>query len=251
VRDTVQTKLYFDEAIAFYQMVIDRDKGTVNDLIRHAGRAMQLYSLVELSCKLVVDRYSRGDDFKEMNPSVTQMGMMFKLKAQTMPTLTELTPEEKEMWANLGLGDFFDCTRCLSFVVGLRYSQNDIRALLEWIGHAGEDGLLDRIAVLLGDKDRPVMAHSKFEPEFDPLIEVMDAPVEERPALLANYVNTWYKRMKRASWHNTHKGEAYCGYWCFEAALVAMLLDVDDSAIADHIHYPVDLVKHYRAASHD
>jgi hypothetical protein len=35
----------------------------------------------------------------------------------------------------------------------------------------------------------------------------------------------------------------------FEAALVAMLLDIDDSAIADHIHYPADLVKHYRSAN--
>ena len=251
MRDLVQTREYFDKGIAFKQMCINEDKDTVNNIKSHEGRAGQVHDLLHIGVNLCRQHYSRGDDLKAMNPTVTQMGMMFKLKAQTMPTLTELTSAEKEMWANLRLSELFDFFWCLSFVVGLRYSQNDIRAVLDWIGHAGEDGLLDRIAVLLGDKDRAVMAHSKFEPEFDPLIEVMDAPVEQRPALLANYVNTWYKRMKRASWHNTHKGEAYCGYWCFEAALVAMLLDIDDSAIADHIHYPVDLVKHYRAASHD
>lgn len=251
MRDTVQTRGYFDKGVAFKQKCIDRDKDVVSTIKFHDGRAGQVHSLRERACMLVLQCYSRGDDLKEMTATVTQMGMMFKLKAQTMPTLTELTPEEKEMWGNLGLSKLFDCLWCLSFVVGLRYSKNDIRAVLEWTGHAGEDGLLDRIAVLLGDKDRSVMAHSKFEPEFDPLIQVIDAPTEQRSALLANYVKTWYKRMKRASWHNTHNGEAYCGYWCFEAALVAMLLDIDDSGIADHIHYPIDLVTHYRAKNYE
>lgn len=250
MRDLVQKREYFDKGIAFKQMCINEDKGTVGDIKRHEGRAGQVHDLLHIGVNLCRQRYSRGDDLREMTDSVTQMAMMFRLKAKTMPTLTELPPEGQAMWANLGLSKLFDCLWCLSFVVGLRYSPAQIKDVLDWIGHAGEDGLLDRIAVLLGDKDRPVMANSKFEPEFDPLIEVMDAPAEQRPALLAKYVTTWYKRMKRASWHNTHNGEAYCGYWCFEAALVAMLLDIDDSAIADHIHYPVDLVKHYRAANH-
>jgi hypothetical protein len=63
------------------------------------------------------------------------------------------------------------------------------------------------------------------------------------------YVEGWYKRMKQAAWHNTHKGEAYDGYWCFEGALVAMLLNIDDSALQGHIHYPADLVNYYRAAA--
>jgi len=249
MRDTVQTRAYFDKGIAFKQMCINEDKDTVNDIKRYEGRARQVHSLCERSTMLVHQHYSRGDDLNQMVASVTQMAMMFRLKAQTMPTLTELTPAEKEMWANLGLSELFDCLWCLSFLVGLGYSKAQILEALGWIGHAGEDGLLDRIAVLLGDKDRPVMAHSKFEPEFESLIEVIDAPAEHRATLLSKYVTTWYKRMKRASWHNTHKGEAYCGYWCFEATLVAMLLNIDDSAIADHIHYPADLVKHYRSAN--
>ncbi len=38
----------------------------------------------------------------------------------------------------------------------------------------------------------------------------------------------------------------HVGYWCFEAALVAMLWNIDDTAVAGHPHYPVDLVRHYR-----
>jgi hypothetical protein len=74
----------------------------------------------------------------------------------------------------------------------------------------------------------------------------MDAPATQRPALLKAYVEGWYKRMKQADWYNTHKSEAYSGYWCFEAALLVMLLNIDDSAVQGHIHYPVDLVNYWR-----
>ncbi|MBD9354554.1 DUF1911 domain-containing protein [Methylomonas sp. EbA] len=50
--------------------------------------------------------------------------------------------------------------------------------------------------------------------------------------------------MKPIYWHDSHEGAegAYFGYWCFEAALVAMLFDIDDTAIAANPHYPADLV---------
>jgi len=68
-----------------------------------------------------------------------------------------------------------------------------------------------------------------------------------QPAMLKTYVENWYKKhMKDMSWHGNHKGEAYVGYWCFEGALVAMLWNIDDTAVATHKHYPVDLVRYYR-----
>ena len=52
--------------------------------------------------------------------------------------------------------------------------------------------------------------------------------------------------MRGSALYGTDKSEAYVGYWSFEAALVATLWGIDDSAFADHPHYPVDLVRHYR-----
>ncbi|CBJ34551.1 PoNe immunity protein domain-containing protein [Ralstonia solanacearum] len=71
---------------------------------------------------------------------------------------------------------------------------------------------------------------------------------EERSALVKELVETWYKHMKPCYWHGTHtEGSSYFGYWAFEAALVTVLWDIDDSSYRDHLVYPKDLVDWYRS----
>ncbi|QUP56194.1 DUF1911 domain-containing protein (plasmid) [Ralstonia syzygii] len=71
---------------------------------------------------------------------------------------------------------------------------------------------------------------------------------EERSALVKEFVETWYKHMKPCYWHGTHtEGSSYFGYWAFEAALVTVLWDIDDSSYRDHLVYPKDLVDWYRS----
>ena len=54
--------------------------------------------------------------------------------------------------------------------------------------------------------------------------------------------------MKPCYWHGTHtEGTSYFGYWAFEAALVTVLWDIDDSSYRDNLVYPRDLVDWYRA----
>lgn len=67
----------------------------------------------------------------------------------------------------------------------------------------------------------------------------------KRPERLENFVKNWYRqcarhRDGRTGKHNSD-GDYYRGYWCFEAAAVAKMLDIDDSALKDHRHYPYDL----------
>ncbi len=61
------------------------------------------------------------------------------------------------------------------------------------------------------------------------------------------YLEAWYPGMAAAPWHHGHleaqkngKG-TYVGYWAIEAAAVAFLLQLDDSAFRDHLLYPKDL----------
>jgi len=246
MRDTIQTKAYFDKGIAFKQKTIDRDKNSVDEIILHSERAGEVFRLCNRATMLCIQRYSRGDDISEMKPSVSQMVDIFELRYQTMPTL-DLPRQGWEMWGNLTLSQLYDDFTCLAFVTSLRYPPDVNAKLIQSIDHAGEDGLLDRIAVRLGDTGRQAAIASKFGMEYDDLVAVIDAPAESRPAMLKTYVENWYKKhMKDMSWHGNHKGEAYVGYWCFEGALVAMLWNIDDTAIATHKHYPVDLVRYYR-----
>jgi hypothetical protein len=246
MRDTIQTKEYFDKGIAFKQKTIDRDKNSINEIPSHSGRAMDLFSLCERSASLCSQRYSRGDALADMEPSIRQMLQLFQLRSLTLPTL-DLEPKTRAMWSNLTLSQLYDHYTCLAFAVSQRYPAESYHKLLQYIGHAGEDGLLDRVAVRMGEQQRPVAAAAKFSKEYKALVAVIDAAAEARPALLKTYVENWYKKhMRGSALYGTDKSEAYDGYWSFEAALVAMLWDIDDSAFADHPHYPADLVRHYR-----
>ena len=246
MRDTIQTKDFFDEGIELDQETLVRHKNELNDLPLHSGRASQLFSLCERSVRLCTQRYSRGDALDQMEPSIRQMLQMFQLRSLTMPTL-DLEPKEREMWSNLTLSQLYHHFTCLAFAVSQHYPAESYHKLFQFIGHAGKDGLLDRIAVQMGEQNRPVAAVSKFTKEYNALVAVIDASPEARPALLKTYVENWYKKhMRGSALYGTHKSEAYVGYWCFEAALVAMLWKIDDSTFAEHPHYPVDLVRHYR-----
>ncbi|MCA8020953.1 PoNe immunity protein domain-containing protein [Burkholderia metallica] len=64
---------------------------------------------------------------------------------------------------------------------------------------------------------------------------------------ITQYLEAWYPGMAAAVWHDGHleaqkggKG-TYVGYWAIEAAAVAYLLELDDSAFRDHLLYPKDL----------
>lgn len=245
MRDTVQTKEYFNKGIGFKQKTIDRDKGSVDELAFHSGRASRVYSLCERSVMLCTQMYSRGDGISDLKPSITQMMQMFKLRHDIMPTL-ELEKSVREMWQRLNHDVLYDIYSCLAFVVSLRYPLNEILSLLTWISHIGEDGLLDRIALQIGEQNRIVAPKAFINNAYDDLVAIIDTKPEEQSALLKKYVPKWYNRMKGTGTYNTHKGEAYVGYWCFEAALVAMLWDIDDSALVDNKYYPADLVKYYR-----
>ena len=246
MRDTIQNIEYFDKGIAFKQKTIERHKTTLNDLPLHSGRASSLFSLCERSVMLCTQRYSRGDALEDMEPSIRQMLQLFQLRSLTLPTL-DLEPKTREMWSSLTLSQLYDSLTCLAFAVSMRYPAESYHKLLGYIGHMGEDGLLDRVAVQMGEKQRPVAAASKFAKVYDALVAVVDASAEARPALLKTYVENWYKKhMRGSALHGTDKSEAYVGYWCFEAALVAMLWNIDDGTFAEHPHYPVDVVRHYR-----
>ncbi len=248
VRDTLKDENYFTQYIEFYMSSFPEllEEYRLNHL--SGDSKMQLCSnLWDYAFYVLAYRYSRGDTIPNIRDSVVQMIEMLKLKYDTLASV-QVDSKIKQMYERLDLGNLYETLSLLSFVVSLRLSAQEMLTVLNWVGHKGEDALLDRIAYGFGDKTRSIAPHSTFPKIYDPLLEVIAAPPEQRPDKLKRYVDGWYKKMKPIYWHDNHKGAegAYFGYWCFEAALVAMLWKIDDSTFAEHPHYPVDLVRHYR-----
>ena len=77
----------------------------------------------------------------------------------------------------------------------------------------------------------------KLNPVYTALDTVFDS--EQPEFALLSYLDGWYKAHSASSWYESHKRDTdtYCGYWSFEAAAVAKLLKLDESAI-DSEYYP-------------
>lgn len=69
---------------------------------------------------------------------------------------------------------------------------------------------------------------------------------DDKAAVLALELSQWYQHHKGAHWYNSHnsKNSTYCGYWCFEIAALAKILEIDDTPFALNPYYPYDLAHH-------
>ena len=69
--------------------------------------------------------------------------------------------------------------------------------------------------------------------------------------LLNDSLSDWYKLQKYEFWYNSHldmeNRTSYVGYWCFEAAMLVYLLDLDDSSLHKYVYYPKDIVTWIRS----
>ena len=73
------------------------------------------------------------------------------------------------------------------------------------------------------------------------LTQISDA--QEAKKALNDYIEKWYNLNKDAPWYNSHlKKNCYRGYWAWEVAAVAKIMNIDDSNLKDNPYYPYDMV---------
>ena len=73
------------------------------------------------------------------------------------------------------------------------------------------------------------------------LTQISDA--QEAKKALEDYIGKWYNLNKDAPWYNSHlKKNCYRGYWAWEVAAIAKIMNIDDSDLKDNPYYPYDMV---------
>jgi hypothetical protein len=114
----------------------------------------------------------------------------------------------------------------------------------------GRDTIFERVVEKLTGNMQDPGRYSLHVAAYRPLGRaVLAEDAADRPALVKEFVENWYKHMKECYWAGTHtdrEGSSYFGYWCLEAALVTFLWDIDDTSYRDHLVYPKDLVAYAR-----
>lgn len=118
---------------------------------------------------------------------------------------------------------------------------NDLKRI-----ETGFDPFTYEFARYFGFEEARVHPHLCWPELYGPLHECFSAPEHERPRILAHYVENWQRRgikedIYTKDAHTKPTNKNFRGYWCFLAAAVAKMLDIDDSALKSHPHYPYDL----------
>lgn len=197
-------------------------------------------------------RYTAGEPIDVLPQRLEKLISDYETYQQALATYEQvpnISPLAIDDWP----GEFEECVQVISLCILLHRTDLLKRfvALLDKAGYAGEDTLYEDLLrkVLPNRKDLDEWYHDIYTP----LIRAIYAPTkEEASALLKLYCDQWYSAFedKQTNWHDTHldiDGDegSYVGYWAFEAAAVAYLYGIDDSAI-DHMVYPKDLVAYAR-----
>lgn len=138
-----------------------------------------------------------------------------------------------------------ECLGYLTFLVGLKATPDQVQSFLKHTGSPGRDRFFDRLLQAI-NPNRPCGQDYLFSKHYDLLVRAMDAQVEEQEELIRKFLDKWYSKIYLKDDFETHRGDAYTGYWCWAAAAVVMLFNIDDSTFRNHVNYPDELVAYYR-----
>ncbi|GGN34254.1 PoNe immunity protein domain-containing protein [Marinomonas arctica] len=231
---------------AFFQEDITEDYEIINDLGRELiHRSRVSWSVTRHKFEQATLEYSAGNDL------VSCESLMHNALDELERHKTQFPHKSFFYWEP---DSFQFLLRSMSFAV-LSGKPDALQTIVRMLGknpQDNDDPLLSILLARLGYIGLPRLEHLGFPKVYQHLYDAIKgdgvSPTkEERQESLTQYLRGWYKGMKDCYWYNTHKKSVFVGYWAFEAALVTLLYDLDDSGYSHMLYYPKDLVAHARS----
>ncbi|OLL28326.1 hypothetical protein BTH42_27715 [Burkholderia sp. SRS-W-2-2016] len=246
-------KDYVEEEYAYRHGIQSRYESLASDKPKGPGADSRLrWAIASKSLQLLLLNYTAGRPIEELKVQLPEVIERFNVYVAH-----ELSPRSKNPPENVA--DTFEITQLDAYVYvfwllalcKLLGRPEFIPTVMNWVNktyefNRGRDGLFENVVQALTGThvEAPrVVLHAM---PYRALASATVRAPQERPALLKEFVEGWYKGMKPAYWHGAHTDGLYFGYWCLEAALVTVLWDIDDSSYRDNLVYPKDLVDYAR-----
>lgn len=243
LRDKLRDKVYFDESVEFTFETIEEYIDDLNhdNSLSIASKMNFSFGVVDYLVSLMHERYSRGDDLAEFKAHLETALEYRGWQKHYADALPRKEQKARIEWEEVGEDDLRRIIIWLAFAYCLEMGQDYYQQVFELIANQGQDGILDNIAVKMGDTNREVAGSTLFKKRFGKLYKIIQGTPEQRPALVKAYLDAWYKAEGSPDYHLMDT-DAYIGYWCWGAALMVKLYNIDDSSFIDHEYYPKDLV---------
>jgi hypothetical protein len=238
----------FDEELQY--RIDDSAKHIWKENIRDGARRSFAWSVASEKLELLLLHYTGGLSLAQLHDQLPSVITAFDTyipldnprpnEAHTLE-ITQLEAYVYVMWL-LALCRLLGHERLIPKVVGWLDRNAEF--------NRGRDTIFERVVEKLTGSMQDPGRYSLHVDAYRPLGRaILAEDPADRPALVKEFVENWYKHMKDCYWHGTHtdkEGSSYFGYWCLEAALVTFLWDIDDTSYRDHLVYPKDLVAYAR-----
>jgi len=192
------------------------------------------------SMHLLIALYSGGEPVKSLDFYVEHLFSQFQRHKQAYPSFSLKLWEPDAYQFTLWL---------LSFAV-LFNKPGRIKQIASYLSEDPDDGedillrqLFSRVGVTIPGS---TLIHER---PYNEMLNAIKAENDEQQQALRSYLKQWYRGMRNCYWYDRHKARSdagFFGYWAFEAGLVTVLWDVDDTPYRDLPYYPKDLVGYAR-----
>lgn len=206
---------------------------------------------------LISLQYSAGGDLNFIKEIYPYLLHWVEEYAETSH-LYNLSPDAggRYVWhISLGTEDYWYIALrliCFGLLTGYADQMHRIMPIIDYVEATPEgqekDGLIERLVTPFIEGRGTPTSKARGHLPYRKLIKIFDAAVEKRPAMMMQYLETWYEASRREPYYDQHpqadidEGFLYYGYWSWEAAAVTWLLNIDDTIYRDHQFYPKDLV---------
>ena len=242
-REPLMTVAYFDQDIDLISEYIQK---RLENMPSYQNKAMAQFQIVRYRFSLISAKYSRGFPVGEIREEFLRL-------IEDWETLYRVDTENQFVGSfKNDIGSYVEAIGLLSRAYLLQLDSSAISRLLLCLGSAGEDVLFERLVeagqLSVARKPAKKLLYPKV---YQSLYDALDASAEQQPALVQQFLQDWYKRIKNVGWHNAHLGPdggGFVGYWCWEAAGVALAFGIDDASFREMPYYPTDLADYARAA---
>jgi alkylation response protein AidB-like acyl-CoA dehydrogenase len=241
-REPLMNEEYFDHHILVVDQFIQE---TVADMATYANQAAARFNVLQECLTLLYARYSRGYPIATL-----QSDLVHVLEAwEALPAVDVDDVYTPNSFKN-DMTNYVTSLGLLSLAMLLHCDASVVSRLVVCIGNEGQDLLYERfVAKVLGPQKRKPAKKLLYPKAYQALYDALDAPSEEQPRLVQQFVQHWYKHLGRVGWYNAHKGPeggGFMGYWCWEAAGVAYAFGIYDATFRDLRYYPKDLAEFAR-----
>ena len=237
IRDKIKNRKHFEKLLSEEKEVIKQRneiilKGNQND-----SNSYIYYAIADSYMNLLKITYSLGVKIKELRETYIVSLQSFLLGFESNEPM------------------YFDILNIVALGFLLNISNENFKQLADYVQRMDEqakpadwtpDQLLWFILNFRLKEDEKQayadkLAFPKLYKGLFKLTQISDA--QEAKKVLEDYMGKWYNLNKNAPWYNSHlKKNCYRGYWAWEVAAIAKIMNIDDSDLKDNPYYPYDMV---------